>query len=200
MSPTWPTSCSFDGSLLSHLQLLGADQAAVAPGQAHGLAAGLVDEADDVLLHLAGQHPFDDFHGLGVGHAHALDELALLAQAVERRLDLRAAAVHHHRVDAHQLEQHHVFREVGLQFGSVMALPPYLMTMVLPWNLRMYGSAWARISALSRGAMEVTSFMGANRWMPANCAASRGGPSAARRRGMPALHAEAHDAVVGPPT
>src|SRR5664280_1459364 len=36
--------------------------------------------------------------------------------------------------------------------GSVMALPPYLMTMVLPWNFLMYGSAWARISALSRGA------------------------------------------------
>ena len=33
-----------------------------------------------------------------------------------------------------------------------MALPPYLMTIVLPWNLRMYGNAWARISALSRGA------------------------------------------------
>jgi len=28
-----------------------------------------------------------------------------------------------------------------------MALPPYLMTKVLPWNLRMYGRACARISA-----------------------------------------------------
>src|SRR5205085_10565846 len=37
--------------------------------------------------------------------------------------------------------------------GSLMALPPYLMTMVLPWKRRMYGSASARISALSRGAM-----------------------------------------------
>src|ERR1035441_7412030 len=36
--------------------------------------------------------------------------------------------------------------------GSVIALPPYLMTMVLPWNFLMYGSACARISALSRGA------------------------------------------------
>jgi hypothetical protein len=48
-----------------------------------------------------------------------------------------AAAMHHHRVHAHQLEQHHVFGKVRLQGGSVMALPPYLMTMVLPWNLRM---------------------------------------------------------------
>jgi hypothetical protein len=72
------------GPSVHHLELLRADHAAVAPGQAHGLAAGLVDQAHDVLLHLAGQHPLDHFHGFGIGHAHALDELALLAQAVER--------------------------------------------------------------------------------------------------------------------
>jgi hypothetical protein len=44
--------------------------------------------------------------------------------------------MNHHRVDPHQLEQHHIFCKVRLQ-GGVMALPPYLMTMVLPWNLRM---------------------------------------------------------------
>jgi hypothetical protein len=64
--------------VVQHLQLLGADQAAVAAGQAHRLAAGLVDQAHDVLLHLAGQHPLDHLHGLGVGHAHALDELPFL--------------------------------------------------------------------------------------------------------------------------
>ena len=102
---------------VDHAQLLGADQAAVAPRQADRLAAGLVDQAHDVLLHLAGQHPLDDLHGLGVGHAHALDEMALLAEPVERRLDLRTAAVDHHGVHADQLEQHHVFRKVGLQGG-----------------------------------------------------------------------------------
>jgi hypothetical protein len=30
------------------------------------------------------------------------------------------------------------------------------MTKVLPWNLRIYGKAWAKISALSRGAMWAT--------------------------------------------
>jgi hypothetical protein len=35
--------------------------------------------------------------------------------SVQRSFDLRAAAVHHHRVHAHQLEQHHVFGKVGLQ-------------------------------------------------------------------------------------
>ncbi|MCY1546130.1 hypothetical protein D9M68_821080 [compost metagenome] len=67
------------------------------------------------MLHLTGQHPLDDLHGFGVGDAHALDELALLAQALEQGLDLRAAAVHHHGVDAHQLEQHHVLGKVLLQ-------------------------------------------------------------------------------------
>ena len=53
---------------------------AVLAGQADRLAAVLVDEADDVLVDLAAQHHLDDVHGLVVGDAHALDELALLAQ------------------------------------------------------------------------------------------------------------------------
>ena len=107
----------FDARVLEveHLQLARADQPAVAAGQAHRLAAGHVDQADDVLLHLAGEHPLDHFHGLVVGDAHALDEGALLADLGQRLVDLRAAAVHHHRVHAHQLEQHHVFGEVLLQ-------------------------------------------------------------------------------------
>ena len=97
------------------MSFLRADHAAVAPGQADRLAAGLVDQADDVLLHLAGQHPLHHFHGFVVGHAHALDEMAFLAEPVQRGFDLRAAAMHHHRVHADQLEQHHVFGKVGLQ-------------------------------------------------------------------------------------
>ena len=30
--------------------------------------------------------------------------------------------------------------------GSFIAAPPYLMTTVLPWNSRMYGSASSRVS------------------------------------------------------
>ena len=96
-------------------ELARADQAAVAARQAHGPPARLVNQAHDVLLHFASQHPFHHFHRLGVGHAHALNEVALLAQALERRFNLRAAAVHHHGVDAHQLEQHHIFGKRRLQ-------------------------------------------------------------------------------------
>jgi hypothetical protein len=77
-----------------------ADHGPVATGQAHSLATGLVDQPHDVLLHLARQHPLDHFHGFGIGDAHALDEFALLAQRFSAFFNLRAAAVHHHRVDA----------------------------------------------------------------------------------------------------
>jgi hypothetical protein len=73
------------------------------------LAASLVDQADNVLLHLTGQHPFHHFHGFRVGHAHALDELAFFTQAFQGGFNLWATTVNHHGVDAHQLEQHHVF-------------------------------------------------------------------------------------------
>jgi hypothetical protein len=36
-------------------------------------------------------------------------------------------------VHADQLEQNDIAREAVLQASPVMALPPYLMTMVLPW-------------------------------------------------------------------
>ena len=72
-------------------------------------------QVDDVLVDLAAEHHLDHVHGLVVGDAHALDELALLADALQQLVDLRAAAVHHHRIHAHQLEQHHVARERSLQ-------------------------------------------------------------------------------------
>jgi hypothetical protein len=40
-----------------------------------------------------------------------VDELALLADALQQAGDLRATAVHHHRVHADQLQQHHVLGE-----------------------------------------------------------------------------------------
>ena len=92
-----------------------ADQPAVTPGPPHRLATGHVDQTDDVLLHLAGEHPFDDLHGLVIGHAHALNEAALLADLGQRLFDLRAAAMHHHRVHADQFQQHHVLGKVLLQ-------------------------------------------------------------------------------------
>jgi hypothetical protein len=91
------------------------DEVAVLAGEAHGLAARLVDERHDVLVDEPAQDHLDHVERLLVGDAHALDELALLAELLQELPDLRARAVHHHGVHADQLEQHHVLGEVLLQ-------------------------------------------------------------------------------------
>ena len=70
---------------------------------------------DDLLVHLPAEHHLDDVHRLGVGHPHALDELALLADAFQHVVDLRAAAMHDDRIHPDQLEQHDVAREALLE-------------------------------------------------------------------------------------
>jgi hypothetical protein len=46
-----------------------------------------------------------------------LNELTFFTQTFERCFNLGAAAVNHHGVHAHQLQQHHVFCKIGLQGG-----------------------------------------------------------------------------------
>ena len=102
------------------------DQVAVLARDADGRAAGGVYGADDALVDGPGQHHLDDLDGLGVGHAQAVDELALDLEAIEHPADLRAAAVHHDRVDADLLEQHDVAgeqpRELGVAHGVAAVL------------------------------------------------------------------------------
>ena len=100
--------------VLQH-QLFGADEVAVLAGQADRLAALLVDQVDDVLVDLPAEHHFDDFHGFGIGDAHALDELAFLADTGQQVLDLRAAAVDDDDVEADQFKQHDIAGEAGFQ-------------------------------------------------------------------------------------
>ena len=108
---------------IRHQHLARVDQAAVLAGQTDRLAAEVVDQRDDVLLHFAAEHPFDDFHRLFVGDAHALNEGALLADFLQRLVDLRTAAVHDDRIDADQFQQDHVAREALLEalFGHGVA-------------------------------------------------------------------------------
>jgi hypothetical protein len=79
------------------------------------LPPALVDQIDNLLVDLTAKDHLHQIHGLGVGDAHALDEFALLADAFEQVFDLRAAAMHHHRVQADQLEQDHVAGERRFQ-------------------------------------------------------------------------------------
>ena len=92
------------------------DHAAILAGQPDGLATGLVDEVDHVLVDLSAQHHFDDFHRLRVSDAHALDELPLLADAGQQVFDLRAAAMDDDDIHADEFEQHDIAGKTLLEF------------------------------------------------------------------------------------
>ena len=100
---------------IGHVHLACADQATVRAGQPHRATAVFVDQVYDVFVDLPAEHHFDHIHGLGIGDAHALNEYPLLADFFQPFVDLRTAAVHHHRVHTHQLQQHHVARETFAQ-------------------------------------------------------------------------------------
>ena len=85
---------------VGHFHFAGADQTTVFTGQTNCLTAVVIDEHDDILLHFAAQHPFDDFHGFFIGDTHTLDEGALLANFFQCVIDLRATTMHDHRIHA----------------------------------------------------------------------------------------------------
>nr|GFD60544.1 hypothetical protein [Tanacetum cinerariifolium] len=74
------------------VQLARTDQLGILAGQADGTAAVTVDQVDDVLVDLATEDHLHHVHGLRIGDAHAVDEVAFDVQALEQVADLRAAA------------------------------------------------------------------------------------------------------------
>ena len=80
-------------------EALGDQEIAVLAGNADRAAARLLDRGDDRFVDRAGEHHLDDFHRLLVGDAQALAELRLDCELVEHAVDLRAAAMHDHRVE-----------------------------------------------------------------------------------------------------
>jgi ABC-2 type transport system ATP-binding protein len=74
-----------------------------------------IDQVDDILVHQATQDHLHHVHGFTVGDPHALNKFRILAQALQQAGDLRTAAMHHHRIDTHQLHQHHIHGEAALQ-------------------------------------------------------------------------------------
>ena len=116
-SPTKPRSTTSATDAIARPAGLARDHhVAVLAAKADGLAAGLVDVADDLLVDRAGQHHLDDLDGRGVGDAQAAGELRLDAEPVEHRRDLRAAAMHDHRIDRGLFEQHDVAGEFARGF------------------------------------------------------------------------------------
>lgn len=75
----------------------------------------LVEQSDQLALDLAGQHHPDHVHGLGGGDPKSVGEGGLQAQLLQLRADLRAAAVHHHRMQARVPQEDHVLGEGRLE-------------------------------------------------------------------------------------
>ena len=97
----------------------GAEQQPVVAAQPDRGLAVAVEAQHDVLVDLAHQHHLRDLDGLGVRHPQAVDELHRQAEPLHVARDLRAAAVHDHRVHPDVLEQHDVARELLAQRGVV---------------------------------------------------------------------------------
>ena len=93
------------------------DHPAVLAAHAQRLAPGLCDPADQFLVDRAREDHFGDLRGGLVGHPQAVDERALDPELLEHRADLRTAAVDHHGVDPHRLEQDHVLGKVARGLG-----------------------------------------------------------------------------------
>ncbi len=89
----------------------------VLAGEADGERAVLVEQPDQLPLHLPGQHHPYDVHGVLGGDAQAGLELADDAGPVEGGADLRSAAVHDDRPEARVAQEDDVLGEGGLEFA-----------------------------------------------------------------------------------
>ena len=105
------------GAVPGDRQLAGPNQLAVLAGYPDGLAAVAVDGGHNFLVDAAAEHHLDHVHGLGIGHAHAVDEFGVDIEFCQQGADLGSATVHHHRVHSHQLHQHHVPGEALVERG-----------------------------------------------------------------------------------
>ncbi|MDQ0841647.1 hypothetical protein QFZ68_001327 [Streptomyces sp. V1I6] len=87
----------------------------VLAGETDGERAVLVEQADQFALDLPGEHHPYDVHRLRGGDPQSGLELADQAVPVERRGDLRAAAVHDDRLEAGVAQEDDVLGEGRLQ-------------------------------------------------------------------------------------
>jgi hypothetical protein len=95
--------------------LLHGEEPPVVATEAHRRLPVAVDPQDDVLVLLADEHHLRHLDRGLVGHPQALNEAHLHAEPLHVGSDVRAAAVHDHRVHADVLKEHHIARELLLQ-------------------------------------------------------------------------------------
>ena len=87
----------------------------VLAGQPDRVRAVDVDQVDQFAADLPEQHHAGDIEHLGCGDPEPTFELTGNPEAFEHGADLRPAAVHHHRVDPHLQQCHHVIGEGRLE-------------------------------------------------------------------------------------
>ena len=93
----------------------GLDHAPVYAADAHGPAAGGLDEVDEALADLAGEHHLRYLGRLAVRDAQAVHESALHAHLVHDLADVRPAAVDEHHAHADELQKDDVLHHLGLE-------------------------------------------------------------------------------------
>ncbi len=95
------------------VNLARAHHRAVLAAEADRAPALGVNRADDLLVDRSGEHHLDDLHRRLVGDAQAPGEVRFDAELLQHHADLRAPAVHDHRIDAGLLQKHHVLGEIA---------------------------------------------------------------------------------------
>ena len=129
ISPTMPMSMISGDSPLAETTVTFIFLARISPPslplRPHRHAAMLIDQVDDLFVDLADQDHLDDVEGLLIGDPHAAHIVAFDPHLVEHRVDLRPAAMNHHRIDADILEQDDILGEARFEllvFHGVAAI------------------------------------------------------------------------------
>ena len=86
----------------------GPHQGAIAAAKSHGPAPHLIEAVDNVFVDPAHQHHLDHVHGFRSGDPQTITEFGLDLEAIQPVIDLRAAAMNHHRLHPHRGQQHHI--------------------------------------------------------------------------------------------
>ena len=88
------------------------DHVAVHAAQANAAA---LEQRDQILVDLPGQHLLDDAHGLLISVAQAAHKFGLLAHLFQHTVNSRAAAVHQHDTHAEQRQRDQVVHDGQLE-------------------------------------------------------------------------------------
>ncbi len=100
------------GILVSAAQLARTDQPAILTGNTNRQRARRVNQPRHLLIDRAGEHHLHHLDHGGIRNPQPLHEIGLDIETLQHGVDLRPAAMHHHRVDADLLEQRDIAAEL----------------------------------------------------------------------------------------